>query len=655
MDKKEFKYVDVALGGVEYRNHVLPFDEICLPENPVDCYATYFRFQKDFCDYVNTHKTVSGYPGARYSPVLPVDIDNEADLNEALQCTRNFVRNLQDRYDLVNADIAVFFTGFKGFNIELPEELFGGFEPSENLHQQFKRIMTSIADGLLYDTSIYDPSRLYRLPNSVNSKANRYKIYLTCQELFSLDIDQIQELAKSPREITPLDPTPRHKLIELYQVAKHQALSEARIKVRVNSDRGLPCYKRIQEEGVSEGQRDNIAFRLAIYFKNQGLTAETALVALRECNRKNKPPLEDRVIIEKVQSSFEHDYSGYGCEQDYMREFCRPECPVKKIKPADNQQTTDLPEALSEFLKRNIPPLEYYVTDLLPKKGKGMISAQANIGKSLLSQNLALALTSGKDSFLNKFSISPAKVLYLDLEMGESALKERFQKMCKKDAPNCENLFVKYLPSIDLLVEANKQLLEGWLAELKVDGLIIDPLGNAWIGNENEQEQVSRLTAYLNNLIDKFGVSLLVVHHWRKNTKEFKSGGQMAAGSYKWEAWLDCHITLEGAPQSITISCQKNRNRPRFSPFLAKINEETLWFEFLADYERKFDESTLIKLFDGFGLDKVAIPELIRVAKEQKICSEATVRKLLKETTLFETDKTGKTHYLIKKGDKRIY
>ncbi|MDP8229793.1 MAG: AAA family ATPase [Candidatus Gorgyraea atricola] len=308
-----------------------------------------------------------------------------------------------------------------------------------------------------------------------------------------------------------------------------------------------------------------------------------------------------------------------------------------------------IPLSLSEFMKQDIPPLEFYISDLLPKKGKGMVSAQANIGKSILSQNLALAMASGKENFLGKFSISPARVLYLDLEMGESALKERFQKMRAQENLTVDNLFVKYLPSLNLLKVQDNQLLERWITDLKIEVLIIDPLGNAWLGNENEQEQVSRLTAYLNNLIDKYKISILINHHWRKSTKAFRTGGQMAAGSYRWEAWLDCHITLEGTSAGITVSNQKNRNRSRFRPFITKINEQNLWFEFLADYENKFDENTLLTLFDSFGLEKVAIPKLIKQAKEQRICSETTLRKLLKDMTLFRIDKEGKTHYLIKK------
>ena len=324
---------------------------------------------------------------------------------------------------------------------------------------------------------------------------------------------------------------------------------------------------------------------------------------------------------------------------------------IKQIRLA---RLSQLPLPLSEFLKKDIPPVEYYVMDIIQEKGKGMVSAAPNIGKSIFVQNIALDIACGCATFMNKFAVSPARVLYLDLEMGESALKDRFQKMCSLRSGSIENLYVQYLPALDLLNDDSKKQIEDWLNELKIQVLIIDPLGNAWSGDESKQEQVGQLTAYLNTLIERFGISILVVHHWRKATKDFKTGGQMAAGSYKWSAWLDCHITLEGIPPNITVSCHKNRNRPRFNPFLAKLNPDALSFEYITDYQKKFDEGTIGGLFDHFEQERVSIPELIRFAKEQKTCSETTLRDLIKESKLFTVDSSGKTHYLVKKGSDKV-
>ena len=282
-----------------------------------------------------------------------------------------------------------------------------------------------------------------------------------------------------------------------------------------------------------------------------------------------------------------------------------------------------------------------------------MISAAPNVGKSIFVQNMALDISSGKPAFMGKFAVSPARVLYLDLEMGESSLQERFQKMCNAKGISGENLYLKYLPALNLMEEQSKKLIEAWLEELNIQVLILDPLGNAWVGDESKQEQVGQLTTYLNTLIEKFGISILVVHHWRKATKDAKTGGQMAAGSYKWAAWLDCHVTLEGDAHS-AVSCHKNRNRPKFGPFLAKLNEDSLCFEFITDFQKKYDEGILEALFDSFNAPRVAIPALIKRAKEQRGPSPTTLRNLLKETTLFRVDTTEKTHYLLRKEPENL-
>jgi hypothetical protein len=309
------------------------------------------------------------------------------------------------------------------------------------------------------------------------------------------------------------------------------------------------------------------------------------------------------------------------------------------------------PVSLPQFLAKDIPSVEYYVTSLLMKQGKTMISAQANIGKSIFVQNLSMAMALGKTKFLNKFDVTQAKVLYLDLEMGESALMQRFRVFCKDEPEGVNDLFIKYIPDADFLDKEFQAALENWLTTLGINVLIIDPLSNAWSGDENDKQQVQILTTYLNTLIAKHKISIVVVHHWRKGTKDFKTGGEMAAGSYKWSAWLDFHVTLSGAPESITINCEKSRHIMRFKSFLAKINTDTLQFEYITDFEKKFTQDTLAKLFNDLGAERVAIPDLIKHAKEKKSGSEKTIRSLIAGSTTFEIDKTDKTHYLVRKQE----
>lgn len=307
------------------------------------------------------------------------------------------------------------------------------------------------------------------------------------------------------------------------------------------------------------------------------------------------------------------------------------------------------PVSLAELLDKDISPVEYFVEGILQIEGRTMISASPNIGKSILLQNLAFAIASGQEMFLNKFRIQKGRVLYLDLEMGESALKQRFQQMCGN--LKTEDLFLKFEPAFDLLDGNDRRTLEKWLSDLKPDVLIIDPIGDAWSGDENNKQEVVRLTSYLNIIKTKFKVAIVISHHWKKKTQHIRSGGEMASGSYKFGAWLDQHITMEGDINSVTLSCEKSRNSSRFAPFMIKLNKETFFFEFLFDFEPKFTAQVLEDLFNSFNCERVEITQLIQRAKEQNICSKDTIRKLVGESKKFKVDKSQKRHIIYKTPD----
>ncbi len=298
------------------------------------------------------------------------------------------------------------------------------------------------------------------------------------------------------------------------------------------------------------------------------------------------------------------------------------------------------PVPLNEFLAMDIPPVEYWIEPFLPKHGKVMVSASSNVGKSMFVMNLALAMTCNIPLlFEEKFKVTPARVLYIDLEMGKSPMKDRFLKMCKTKNLSTDSLFVKHLPCANLLEDDHCNSLRQCIAEAKADVVILDPLGHAWSGDENSGDQVAKFTAKMNEVIAECKVSFLIVHHWRKAKKEAKEGGEMAAGSYKWTAWLDSHICLKGEDSNnITVSCEKSRHTIRFKPWIAGLDESTLWLEHKTDYGTQRDmklpaekfrwlyETAKVQQGDHLGLiDGVPLVVIAKVAKEHKICSRDTI------------------------------
>ncbi|NIQ14727.1 MAG: hypothetical protein GTO02_10110, partial [Candidatus Dadabacteria bacterium] len=58
------------------------------------------------------------------SDYIPIDIDSK-DLNKALDDTRTLITHLKNEFGIDENRIRVYFSGSKGFHIEIPSYLFG--------------------------------------------------------------------------------------------------------------------------------------------------------------------------------------------------------------------------------------------------------------------------------------------------------------------------------------------------------------------------------------------------------------------------------------------------------------------------------------------------------------------------------------------------
>lgn len=92
----------------------------------------------------------------------------------------------------------------------------------------------------------------------------------------------------------------------------------------------LPCMKKVMEEGIPQGYRDNVMYKMAVQFKVRGYTVEESITHLKELNKNNRPPLEDYVVELKARSAYNSDDTDFGCDTDFMQHFCckSTECPV---------------------------------------------------------------------------------------------------------------------------------------------------------------------------------------------------------------------------------------------------------------------------------------------------------------------------------------
>jgi len=225
-------------------------------------------------------------------------------------------------YGLRVEDLDIYFSGSKGIHITVHPILLG-IEPQVNLNRIFKEIVTKIQlEHNTLDTGNYDVVRLWRLPNSINTKTGYYKIPITYHELQVLSLANICNLATQPRYLPPKDYRTNHRARRVFKkhaedfTNKLQGGGKKQYRGRQKAmDITPPCVVALLMSAVPKGQRNNTAIALASVFYQQGFSKEEALGSLIDWSSNNcSPPLNESELKAVVESQYSHEYT-FGCEK----------------------------------------------------------------------------------------------------------------------------------------------------------------------------------------------------------------------------------------------------------------------------------------------------------------------------------------------------
>lgn len=397
----EYHLVDTSVGGVYNRNVI---QEATVKLSGVDAYKTYFRYPDEFqrhfdknIDSTTKKKSVSRYSGPAYADFFPVDIDCNNDIPKALDLLINTLCVLENQYDVNIKELRVFFSGSKGFHLYIPAAMMG-ITPSENISRYFKAFAAKILKpiGVSYDPLIYDIVRLWRVSNSINSKSGLYKIELTPTEVFKLTAEEIVEMAREKRTVEYVsDPIANNLLTATYRsIQELPTISGETIVAGVCPRNEKQCYHRLLQ-GVGEGKRDAVCFRLANHFQKKGYDSGDVEGLLQAWNKKNQPPMSENEVKTKVRSAFNGSRADFGCNDEILQEYCSDQCYLK------SRNTTEEPsgsvvytheDTLLAYKKQVRELKQVRITLPIPKLGSALrgispgeclyIIARAGVGKT---------------------------------------------------------------------------------------------------------------------------------------------------------------------------------------------------------------------------------------------------------------------------------
>lgn len=166
--------------------------------------------------------------------------------------------------------------------------------------------------------------------------------------------------------------------------------------------------------------------------------------------------------------------------------------------------------------------------------------------KSMLAARFAIAVSRG-ESWLGFDTIRGGiDTMYLQLEIPNPMLQDRLKKMTLIPSSNIKpgKLWIWTQHSLKIDTQEGYDLVDEMLTKYKPKVLIIDPIYKIVSGDLLSTIHIQKLVDWIDMLVDKHGLSILLVHHTRKGAYE-EWGSDDMLGSVIFSAWADTICKVE--------------------------------------------------------------------------------------------------------------
>lgn len=186
-----------------------------------------------------------------------------------------------------------------------------------------------------------------------------------------------------------------------------------------------------------------------------------------------------------------------------------------------SERSSDLPPGLVDFWNIQDDGRGWLVENFIKKQQRMFFFGYASIGKSMLLLQAAIQAWAGLPVLGRWNSGGRVKVLYVDLEMGQSSVASRrhtFEISARKAVSGDFEPFPYWLCSdgLDLARHESKSQLEAVVAHVKPELIVIDPFYKVIGGDMYSPKELRPATEFLDFLRVHYGCSMWFGHHNRK-------------------------------------------------------------------------------------------------------------------------------------------
>ena len=218
---------------------------------------------------------------------------------------------------------------------------------------------------------------------------------------------------------------------------------------------------------------------------------------------------------------------------------------IKTEKDETNRVRRLIQMSDAEQLLQESDAKSYLIEPWLPANTIVQVFGYSGHGKSLFVQHAVSALCAGRKYF-GPFEIGrPARVLYLDFEMGMATIARRLMEMRQihGDTEDRLNIWTPFVDKkeIDLNQVEGLMELQEWIGFSNPDVIVIDTIRSAYPGlaenSADEWAKINKLAVKLRNS----GLSVIMIHH---SNKPSDTGIGREAGSTNQLTVLETQIRV---------------------------------------------------------------------------------------------------------------
>lgn len=284
-----------------------------------------------------------------------------------------------------------------------------------------------------------------------------------------------------------------------------------------------------------------------------------------------------------------------------------------------------LPMIRVDEIPRQENAQRWLVEQLWGDSSVGLIGGAPKCSKTWLGLDLALSVATGT-ACLGRYAVPrPGPVLIYLAEDALTVVRERVEGMARYRGLELAGVDIHVItaPSLRLDREPHRNRLLETAKRLKPRLVLLDPLVRLHRVAENDAGEVAELLAYFRLLQRRLDLSVILVHHTRKNAAGGAAAGQGLRGSSDLHAFGDSNLYLRRVRERLVLFSE-HRAAPASPPVTLELVATPTAMTHLeavaeAPGERQgsLQEQVVACLVSGKALTRAKLRDLLSVQNQR--------------------------------------